>query len=833
MKKTNIIAPLAAAFILTAAPRVMAENADGLSTRLMNGSFEYPAVRAEDADGNNATGKPWYIGYYAGLDTLARERGGTGFYWNTTACDGKFEIVSENRASVKNEYTIDSFPDGSQCAELVAEEQASLYQNMRTYPGELVNWSLAHKARRAANNDSMAVFIGPRQAELSKKTAAGKDIFMWMGELLKSAGVITTADRSYCTERITVYSQSGIDLSDVTNDNYAEYFSLTKTDTINTEWSCWVITDTYTEWGTHSGVYEVPEGQTETVFAFTALDGIVNWPVIAGQYNEGNLIDNIVFETKYPLHVSTTAGGRGAVYVSLDAFTGAGELAEDGELSPSHAHFAKYRDGTEITVAAIPEDGYSFAGAYIDNVFREVGQGCFSEISGGESAGYYHTLTMDRARYVQLIFSRDHTVMFDPNTGTYGGESGITEITLGGADDALESYSSRDREILPPNDKTRFIGWYAGRVPGCIGGDYLGALLSDDISVVFSPGENGAAGTLNAEYTYAAGQSAGQRHSAQIDAESGITFVAQWEYDQRARAMTKGQTDAAYSQSGAGGTVRITNMRGSDAAERSCITTEGGDESGGWGQLADTVTMKAEVKDGYIFMGWFENGTLLSSGSVYTYEVGLPREIEARFCAVLAYPYLSFVAESGGAAAENDTFKSSHIKIGGTVVDGVGGTGETEYGNTISTGFSAVQSFNELVYNRCLWTIQLPADSPIYVKTADGTAPGGMTLSAAPVISDSDEVKKNKGSIYSVQSSVPKTIRLLDTLPTISGSGTVVFGVVLDNIYAPGATATLELWAADRTDSNVGADLTESDSDGQIHAVSAEEFVGSGHNWYR
>ncbi|MGM9937853.1 MAG: hypothetical protein ACI38A_10955, partial [Candidatus Ornithomonoglobus sp.] len=107
------------------------------------------------------------------------------------------------------------------------------------------------------------------------------------------------------------------------------------------------------------------------------------------------------------------------------------------------------------------------------------------------------------------------------------------------------------------------------------------------------------------------------------------------------------------------------------------------------------------------------------------------------------------------------------------------------------------------------------------------------TFETSPVLKDSDSVAKNSGSIYKVAQSSETKITLLDTLPTISGTGTAVFGVVIDNIYAPGATATIQLIQKGETVEGSTKDLSGNDSTStQTHASSAEEYKSAGSNQY-
>lgn len=73
-----------------------------------------------------------------------------------------------------------------------------------------------------------------------------------------------------------------------------------------------------------------------------------------------------------------------------------------------------------------------------------------------------------------------------------------------------------------------------------------------------------------------------------------------------------------------------------------------------------------------------------------------------------------------------------------------------------------------------------------------------MNVETTPILTDAEGVKDNKGKIYKINSFTAAgtdgkiTLRLSHKLPTtITGGATIVAGIVIDNLYAPGATAKL------------------------------------------
>ena len=115
-----------------------AESVD-TSHRLQNGSFEdYPSFTDAYIQANQ-TDVP---------------------YWNTTAKGGLIELLKENPntyiAGVKVKPS-----DGLLAAELNADEESTLYQDIKTYPSSVYKWGLDHGARNGT--DTMALVIGPTQ----------------------------------------------------------------------------------------------------------------------------------------------------------------------------------------------------------------------------------------------------------------------------------------------------------------------------------------------------------------------------------------------------------------------------------------------------------------------------------------------------------------------------------------------------------------------------------------------------------------------------------------------------------------------------------------------
>jgi outer membrane protein OmpA-like peptidoglycan-associated protein len=103
------------------------------NTSLVNGDFELPVIPAKSF-------------------RLPNQRDVPG--WETTATDGRIEIWSTGFQRV-------DAPEGKQFAELNATQASELFQVVDTTPGDVLTWSLMHRARGGGSaGDTMTVNIG-------------------------------------------------------------------------------------------------------------------------------------------------------------------------------------------------------------------------------------------------------------------------------------------------------------------------------------------------------------------------------------------------------------------------------------------------------------------------------------------------------------------------------------------------------------------------------------------------------------------------------------------------------------------------------------------------
>lgn len=440
--------------------------------------------------------------------------------WNTTAYNGKIEIFRENTAVyVKNDsgaWAKLKPTAGDYAAELNADEESTLYQNVKTTPSSVYEWGLDHGARNGA--DTMALVIGPKQSvEPSKPNSNGRDQFMQMVDWLIDQGLTSVKTSAGLGEQITVYSKK-FAASGTFEDNAGNNaFSLTPSTIYTEEWHIWIMasrratTETVNPWNSYGSnaegsagnkddsgstevdlskyyLYTVPTGQTETVFGFVSV-GYVD-PAATGDKAKtyGNFLDNINFQLYHSFSGSTTTHGS-AVIGGSDG-TSEGEGASEGHQITIDNNLKTYvTDGDTLRIQAIvkkddADDGCEFVGMYYTtqdengnpvteflklagNEIEDTGSLTDDEKRGkwikstndnGDIVYTYYLENLISSTDLHFVFIKSPTVTYDPN----GGKAYVVEREYN-KDEAVNVYSFKPasgHDEAQANTGTIFIDPY-------------------------------------------------------------------------------------------------------------------------------------------------------------------------------------------------------------------------------------------------------------------------------------------------------------------------------------------------------------------------------------
>ncbi|MCI5620688.1 MAG: InlB B-repeat-containing protein [Lachnospiraceae bacterium] len=412
-------------------------------------------VYAEDAGGENNTGN---------LQNGSFEKGQTwdGNYkspdqgnvpaWNTTATDGKIELFRSNTQYITGVTLKPS--DGTYAAELNAEQESTLYQNVSTKPSSIYKWGLDHGARNAT--DTMALVIGPKQSvNPSKPNASGRDQLMQMVDWLIAQEKTSIKDSAHTGrgEQLVVYSKKFGSAGTFADNAGNNAFSLTPSSVYTEEWHIWIIADNSSTtgenyWG-HYGAndpaensgtevdlnkyyyYTVPSGQTETLFGFVSVGCRNSNGTVDTRKSFGNFLDNINFQIYHPLSGSTTLHGSAVVAESDGTVGGEGGTGygTGHEITVDQKLVTYVTDGDTLEVKAVIKAadaaaGCEFVGLYYttqdtngdpEAVFLKKDE--WTRTAEGDVIYSYRLTNMNTAADLHFVFIKSPTVTYDSNGG--------------------------------------------------------------------------------------------------------------------------------------------------------------------------------------------------------------------------------------------------------------------------------------------------------------------------------------------------------------------------------------------------------------------------------
>lgn len=624
--------------ILAADTRSVTDNA------IKNGSFEEPAFHDKNSPQWPANNVP---------------------DWDTTASDKLIEFGSRRNGKDAPQLTgVDkTIPDGSQFAELNADEESTLYQYATTVGGNVYEWGLSHRGREG--DDHMALIIGPKQDEKpDKPNKAGKDQFMrmtdWVRQHASEMGM-TVYNNTGCTQKITVYSKKFAANGGFQNDIGDSAFSASPSDVYTEKWNVWIIGTNNNAWGNYgtnssayaagnlaySCRYAVPDGQTKTVFAFCSYSAATSNMTL------GNLIDNIHFRLYQTITAAATAGGSGYIGVS----TG------DEDESVLYKIDDKMRElvvanGSTITVQAVkPKDSnVQFVGAYVtrqtakglEQVFIPVADKGWRE--EGDTYTYEHRV--EEPADIVLVFVKKPMVIYEANGGKQytHGDNGTNAVSFApqvsddGSTTARGPYDSK--EATPVKDGWRFDGWLLPQ-------------KNKVLPAVHTVSYDAERDT----FTFAANGETTELQSG------GATLIAQWKWRQRFVTASRvkgadGKVSADFQENTDCGTVEIVGNEGESVANNPAAKDY-------FASATERVTVTAAAKPGYEFIGWYQQldgeYDLVSSNPTHSYNVSSEsvQTIYARFAPTHTVTY-QWASVDAGKCPPNRPEPPSP----GTVIDG-------------------------------------------------------------------------------------------------------------------------------------------------------------------
>ena len=393
--------------------------------------------------------------------------------WNTTAFQGKIELFKSNTGTyIPGVKLIPT--NGTYAAELNADEESTLYQNVKTTPSSIYEWGLDHGGRNGT--DTMALVIGPKQSvDPSKPSKEGRDQFMQMVDWLIEQGKTSFKTEAGLGEQLTVYSKKFAAKGTFVDNAGNDAFSLTPSTIYTEEWRIWIMAsskvtsgtnpwnsygsnaEAKSEGGSGSGgteidlskyyLYTVSAGQTETLFGFVSVGYVDSSAPADKAKTYGNFLDNINFQIFHPLSGSSTNHGS-AVIGGSDGTVGGTGASGGHEVTVDNNLKTYIADGETLKIQAVIQaadaaDGCQFVGVYYTkqdesgdpvaefikvtgNEIEDSGSLTDEEKEGkwvkstnqsGDIIYTYYLKNLTSSTDLHFIFIKSPTVTYDPNGG--------------------------------------------------------------------------------------------------------------------------------------------------------------------------------------------------------------------------------------------------------------------------------------------------------------------------------------------------------------------------------------------------------------------------------
>ena len=278
-----------------------------------------------------------------------------------------------------------------------------------------------------------------------------------------------------------------------------------------------------------------------------------------------------------------------------------------------------YGYGTEVTVSATANPGYTFQGWY-ENDELVTNAPSYSFTAEG---------------------NRNFTAMFSLNQHTVTTEASPAE---GGTVSGAGTYYYGSRVTVNAETETgyTFIGWYENNTlvsedteySFTVAGDRtLVAQFEEIIYTVTANAERGGTAEGTATYRY------GETATVTAITEPTFTFSGWYEGTELI------STDPEYSFTVVSDRI-LTAKFTKNGYQVTALSTIGGTTAGsGYYEEGETATVTATAAEGYAFRGWYEGDTMVSDSPSYSFTVTANRTLTAQFAQVYT---ITTIAQTGG-----------------------------------------------------------------------------------------------------------------------------------------------------------------------------------------
>lgn len=557
-------------------------------------------------------------------------------YWKTTASGKKIELFKENTSTyIPNVKLIP--PEGNQAAELNADEASTLYQYINTSSGSLYEWGLYHRGR--SGTDTMALIIGPKQfdkqgnvVDPAKPDKITQDQFMKMVDWLKDNAVEEDKEKIANQQafaepiQVVVYSKPF-----AADESFNDNFSLVQTNVYTEEWHIWIIKSGNGKWQRYGKPdpnkvsassetpdyckYTVPEGSSESVFAFVAYESSNK------DQTYGNLIDGINFDLYHPSSTTANTGGTGRIDFVFNKKEDYRELTEGEQCSvmvddnstvtiTATPGFAKDENGNDRTDGNGKKIQNHFIGAYVtingekQFIKNDGANFVMTTDSDGYSTYTYVQENVSGKVIVDLFFTEVYTVTFLSNGGKDYAVSEKGKITPQESikvfynspnvaryiKNTKGSYTTDACDWSTSDDGITFYGWELLNYS-----DENGNPVIFDASTVIDYAYDGD-DRINFNIYDVEGHTVNT-----INAEDGAVFLARWQFKQTVYAQT--EINGNYVNSTKGGNVTVVetdDVQGLKNTDDNCGKQY-------YSFMNKQVQVTAVPNENYEFVGWYDS----------------------------------------------------------------------------------------------------------------------------------------------------------------------------------------------------------------------------------